>query len=376
MTDRKAVMQIGPGLKGFVCPPQVPTKGERHEIDYCLTDCQHPCVAEPLIAAIYHANVRNPHKGAYLSASMIAGSNCTRKTHYERLDPDGYYELIRNVYWPFRGTIAHMVIENRGDEAFHLTQFMQEITMRVALVFEDRPAPIFDENGLWTGEYDPTKPLVIVLGGTCDAYSPWKLKLYDFKTMADAKARMVIEQGKIEPNWEVQLNIYRWLISKTEITEKDREEFKRHGLPDLPGTFFPAPETLRIQGIGMMEIPFTGQGYVMQRSWEEHMIPPIKVMPLDEIEALIRERAIAWFDALVLGIKPPVVDKDRAWMCKSCCFNGEVIPGERCFPGQEREANADAASATIDVEPEPKPKKPRKPRAPKKTNKVAEDFFG
>jgi len=388
MSDRVAVMQPGPGLKGFVCPPQVPTKGERHEVDHCLSKCVHPCVAEPLIAAIYHANVRNPHKGAYLSASMIAGSNCMRKTHYERLDPAGHYELIRNVYWPFRGTIAHKVIEDRGDEAFHLTQFMQEITMRVPLVFPDRPAPIFTDDGLWTGEYDPTKPLIIELGGTCDAYSPWKLKLYDFKTMADAKARMVIEQGKIEPNWIVQMNIYRYLIANTEISEKDREEFRKHGLPDLPGTHYPAPETLRIQGIGMMEIPLTGQGYVMQRQWQQNDIPPIPVMTLEETEALIRDRAIAWFDALVLGIKPPVVEDDRSWMCKSCSFNGEVIEGERCFPKKERSADTfegepkeewrkvqDAGGTYVD--PAEKPKKPRKPRATKKKKeKPLDDFLG
>jgi hypothetical protein len=373
MTAKK-VMQVGPGLKGFVCPPQVPTAGERHDVDFCLSDCQHPCVAEPLIAAIYEANVRNPHKGAYLSASMIAGSGCERQTYFQRLDPDGYYELVRNVYWPFRGTIAHKVIEERGEESFKLTQFMQEITMRVPMVYPDRPAPVFNDDGIWTGEYDESKPLVIVLGGTCDAYSPWKRKLYDFKTMACAKARMVVEDGKQDAAWEVQMNIYRWLIAHTEITEEYRTLFRSHGLDDFQGqTHFPAPETLRIQGMSMMELPFTGQGYVMQRTSEIKDIPAINVYPIDTIEQMIRERSIKWFEALVLGIKPAVVGKDRAWMCKNCVFNGEVIPGERCFPKQERDASSEVQGQQMTVEEEPK--KPRKPRAPRK-KKPTEDIFG
>lgn len=323
------------GLIGFVCPQGTPTEGNRNKVEFCLAECPHPCVAEPLLAAIHHANHINYHKGAYLSASMLAGSNCMRRVYFERFDENGYYDLPRSAWWPYRGTVAHAVVEERGEEAFHLTTYMQEIRMTVDLVFEDQPMPIFDAAGEWTGKFDKKKPLVITVKGSCDCYSPWKRRLYDFKTMADSKARMVVD-GKQDESWVVQTNIYGYLIAKTKITDEDRELFRKHGLPELDCEYYPQPESIHIQGLSMQELPMSGRNYVMQRTYAPKMVPPIPVMPLDEVEAIIRARAIEWYNTLVLKKMPPPVDDTRDWMCKGCVFNGEVIEGERCFPKQER----------------------------------------
>lgn len=323
---------------GYVCPPGAPTAGERHEVTHCLSLCKNPCASPPLIAAIHHANAINHHKGAYISASMIAGGNCLRRIVWERYDTQGYFQPLRNVYWAFRGTMAHQVIEDRGG----LTDgfgWMREIRMSVPLVFPDHPAPVFDDEGEWTGDYDTTQPLAVTLGGTCDAYNPYRRMLHDFKTMADMKVAKVLG-GDQQESWVTQLNVYRWLISQTRVSPEQRKAFAELGLPPLPGEFFPAPSELAIQAIGMMELPLTGTTYAVKTRGRQvtHELPHIPVWDLELTEAGIRATALTLYRALVQRIPQPVVAKELAWLCGSCPFNGETNPGERCHPTNEREA--------------------------------------
>lgn len=323
-------------LVGYVCPSGTPTAGARNDVKHCLGACPHPCVSPPLLAAIWSAEQKNHHTGAYVSASMISGSGCKRQTFYERFTD--FYESPRRRFWPFRGTLSHRIIEDAGG-VVEPYGWMQELRMKVPLHFPDEPAAILDENGLFTGTFSDTNHLVIDMGGTTDAYNPFLLRLDDFKTMADAKVAGFIKGamgGTYSPHfsdaWVIQLNIYRWLIAHTPITRKWKNQFKKHGLTSPTGKFFPAPEKLHIQSISMMEVPITGATYFPMRSGTGYDIDPIPVLPLDEIETIIRAGALQWYDALVLGHVPPVARKSEQWWCKNCPFNGELIPGERCLP--------------------------------------------
>lgn len=323
-------------LKGYVCPPESPTAGNRNDATHCLSGCPHPCVSPPLLAAIWSAEQRNHHQGAYISASMLSGGGCRRQVFYERFFD--FYESPRRRWWPFRGSMAHRIVEDAGG-VVEPYGWLQELRMAVPLEFPDERAPIYDAEGNLTGQFSDTEHLVVTLGGTTDAYNPFLKAIHDYKTMADMKVAGFIKGqmgGKYSPHfgdsWVIQLNIYRWLIAHTPITRKWKNKFKKHGLTPPAGKFFPAPEELKIQGIGMMEIPQTGNRYTPMRSGESFEIDPIPVLPLDEIEQIIRAGALQWYDALVLGHIPPVAPKKDQWMCKSCPFNGELIEGERCFP--------------------------------------------
>lgn len=352
-------------LAGYTCPPGTPTAGTRNSIEHCLGKCPHPCVSPPLLAAIYQAEQRNHHQGNYVSASMIAGGGCKRQTVYERYTP--FYEVPRRRYWPFRGTLAHRIVEDAGGvvEPFG---WVQELRMSVPLHFPELPKPIFDENGVFTGQYEPDGYLVLDMGGTTDAYKiglterdadgwatidPTKCRLDDYKTMADAKADMVIRGTKggsfnknVEDYWVWQTNIYSWLISKTPISRKWRAQLKKFKIKVPRGmTHFPRPTEIHIQGIGMMEIPLTGMPYMPQRARESYDIEAIPTLPIEEVEQYIREGALLWYKYLVLREElPPVVPKDEGWKCKNCPFNGDIIEGAPCHPG-EAWAAADAERA-------------------------------
>jgi len=325
-------------LKGYTCPPGMPTAGNRNDVEWCLAKCPHPCVAPPLLAAMYEAEVSNHHTGAYISASMLAGNNCGRQTVFERTYD--FYEHPTRRYWPFRGTHCHTIIEGAAPRIAKYG-WLQEMRMQVPLVYADEPAPIFDDQGGFTGKFDENAPLTITLGGTLDAYNPKEppYPLWDMKSTADAKAEMLIKGQKggtysknLEDRWVIQTNVYRWMVSKTEIPSAIKRRLK------LKGKYFPAPEFLGIQALGMMAIPRTGIPYLFKKGRQEELyhIDDVPVLPLEEIETLVRREALKWYRWLVLGEMPPVVEEERAWMCKSCPFNGELIPGERCFPNYER----------------------------------------
>lgn len=338
-------------LEGFSCPPGSPTYGERHEIAYCLGECAAPCVSGPLLKSIYEADRANYHQGTYLSASLLAGAGCARKTILERQYP--FYEYPVNRWYSFRGTLAHSLIE--GTSGLEQYGWLQELRMKVPLVYPGEPSPIFDE-GKFTGEFDETQPLVLTLSGTTDAFNVLRGELHDFKSMADIKAvEMATGQHlwggdeytmsrNIPDKFVWQTNIYRWLIAHTPIPDDMREAF------DLQGEFFRAPDVLVIQGFSMMYLPRTGSGVEVKvpkgrRSVRETFeVEAVPVLPLEEVEAYIRPRALKWYRYLTLNEYPPVADEQTKWLCKFCAFNGEQIEGERCFPERERYEQAKEAA--------------------------------
>ena len=324
-------------LEGFTCPPGTPTHGTRNTLEHCLGGCPHPCVAPPLLLAMWEAERANHHQGAYISASMLAGSGCARQTVFERRHP--FFDHPQRRYWAFRGTHAHSIIE-RGEARLAEFGWVQELRMAVPLTYPDQPAPVFDEAGEFTGTFDETKRLTILIGGTCDAYHPRSKTLVDFKTMADAKAEMFVRGEKggelsdhIDDKWIWQLNIYRWLLAKTPTPPELRERL------GVKSKYLPAPTTLMIQGIAMMHIPRSGGTWSLKNKYkqlEAHDIPDVPVLALSDTERFVREQALRWYRYLVLKETPPVVSRREQWLCRNCVFNGELIPGERCHPDAER----------------------------------------
>lgn len=329
-------------LKGYRCPPGGEEPGRANTIDYCLGQCKTPCVSPPLLAAMYKADTQNYHNDtSYLSASMLAGSNCARQTLWER--SEDFYDLPRKRYWPFRGTHAHSICEGAG-ELIAKYGWLQELKCSVMFDFPEHPAPIFDA-GVFTGKYDPDRILQITINGTSDAYNPWQRKLADMKSMADKKATMVIQGDKggtfsknLEDSHVWQFNIYRLLIARTKISDYVRAIGKEYGLPDLKGRNLPAPTELIMQGIGMMDIPRSGATYPVTYRGRTTLydIDAVPVLPLTEIDAYVREKALYWHKHLMLGAPTEVLPEAKKWMCTNCAFNGEIVPDERCHPTAER----------------------------------------
>jgi hypothetical protein len=330
-------------IRGYVCPPGGESPGRQNEVEYCLTTCKQQCVTPPLLAAMWKSDTGNYHQGDYISASMMAGSGCSRQVMFERYHD--FYDLPTKRYWPFRGTHAHAIVEGAQDI---IAQYgwLQEIRMATALRY-DLPSPVFDDNGQWTGDYDSSKDLEIVVRGTCDAYNPLTRNLTDMKSLADKKVEMMIKGStpgtyskNLQDSWIAQLNIYRYLISKTAVPDWVHADYEKYGLPKLKGKTFPAPTKLYIQGIAMMSHPVSGSRLAHKERGKTTVydIDSVPVWSLQEIEDYIRPRALEWYRALNMKIVPPVVPKDKAWLCRNCAFEGK-----QCFPEQER-AEAQASS--------------------------------
>lgn len=394
-------------LRGYVCPQGGEEPGRANPIDYCLGSCKNPCVAPPLLGAMFKADTENYHQGDYISASMLAGEGCARQVVYERYED--FYDLPRKRFWPFRGTVIHRICEGAGD---FIEQFgwLQEMRTQVALTYP-MAAPVFEiltrerpadelaalthreylrasfEADKWlaeqrlpthgtlrdnlvvalqrpidpvevterfTGDYDSSKDLVINVRGTADGYNPFIRTLADMKSQADAKADMVIrgtKQGEFSKNLEDshvwQFNIYRWLIAQTKVPPELNDRFEALGLPRLKAKTFPAPTRLWMQGISMMEIPRSGVTYAYTKRGQTTLydIDDVPVLTMQQIEDFVRPRALFWYKHLKLGLPAPVVGEKKAWLCRSCAFNGEVIDGERCHPTAERAAQAEVADA-------------------------------
>jgi hypothetical protein len=289
---------------------------------------------------MYEADITNHHVGSYISATMLTGAGCRRQVFYERTVD--YYEVPLRRFWPFRGTLAHRAIEGAG-EALIPYGWAQEVRLSTELTY-DLPAPIFDGDR-FTGRFDESKSLVVPLGGTTDAVNPYRKLLVDMKSMAENKVYKFVT-GNTKGTYSAhhadshveQLNIYRWMLARTPIPQALREKWIAAGLPPIKSRCFPAPTTLTIQAFSMMDMPHSAMQYSLKDGYTKTTfeIDAVPVLPLAAIEEMIRPRALLWYKALVLGIIPPVVEKEGDWMCRSCPFNGEKIPGERCFPTKER----------------------------------------
>lgn len=333
-------------LSGFRCPDWVPTAGNKNKIEWCLGECPHQCIAPPLLAAMWESEKYNHHTGTYISSSMLAGSVCARQTVWER--KYGFYEIPVRRFWAFRGTHAHSIVE-KAAPVIGALGWIQELRMAVDFVYPDLPQPII-KNDKFTGKFNKQKPLIITVGGTCDAFNPMGRELWDMKSMKEAKAEYMITGQKpkwfkdaknaydphLEDSWVRQLNIYRLLLARTKVSDYIKKEL------NIDCEYYPAPEKLGIQAIGMMQVPRTGAPYTIKhqvgRQWVEETfeIPSIPVWPLAETEEFVRKEALKWFKWLVLEEPTPLVDADKTWVCKTCPFNGEIFSEGQCFPTAER----------------------------------------
>jgi hypothetical protein len=323
-------------LKGYVCPPGGEKPGRANAVEYCLSECVRPCVTPPLLAAMWKSDTENYHSGDYISASMLAGTNCMRQTFLERFHD--FHDVPTKRYWPFRGTHAHKIVEEAAD-ILAPYGWLQEIRMSTTLVYPDLPAPRYTETGEFDGTFDFDKPLQVVVRGTCDAYNPFRRDLVDCKSMADTKVEMMIEGSSpgtysrnLQDNWITQLNIYRWLISHTPIPDHVRDALLAHGLPALPEGNYPAPERLYIQGIAMMSHPVSGSKHahkIKGKGVKVYEIDAVPVWTLEDIEAYVRPLALKWYKALNMRRMPKAVTEDRKWMCKSCAFYGSPCQPEK-----------------------------------------------
>lgn len=172
----------------FACPPGKKKYGQAFPVVYCITECDEKCMSPYLMAAIAASNQRNHHKGRYLSATSL--TSCARKLRLERTVP--YAEYFSQLYYAFRGTITHTVIEEAalvdlGDGKSLIDYgFLSEWRMQIGFCFKHGGFPISPELDpsdlasleeieclICTAEGTPKdQQEVFILGGTLDGAEP------------------------------------------------------------------------------------------------------------------------------------------------------------------------------------------------------------
>lgn len=145
-------------------------------------------IPEPLFNAI--ANDEYSHSGDISVTELLSPPQlrALRVRHKDEIDSD-----IIEYFWAACGKAMHTLLaKNTGDGG---------------LVSEKRMD--FDVDG-WK------------VSGQMDLYDPVKKKLSDYKFVGCYAYKMAAFEGK--PEWEAQLNIYRWLLAKTENIVADQLE--------------------------------------------------------------------------------------------------------------------------------------------------------
>jgi hypothetical protein len=336
----------------YACPPDKPTQGQNFPPVYCITKCKHQCLSPYLMAAIHSSNQRNHHKGRYISATALSG--CVRRLKLERTVD--YAEYYKNLYYGFRGTVTHQVIEDAsivdlGEGRTLLDYgFLSEWRMQVGFCFTHGAFPIQGDVDP-TGEYTlpcPTCAVPVeeqetfILGGTLDgAQALWDefdeetgilpCNLFDIKTMQEYAVGYMIKgdpkntlHPQIKDAYVVQARIYAFLASHS-IPPK---EFADRGVRQL------IMRESHIQGFAMGEAPWTGGGTYR---WKDHYRNPKKDWPMHPVdldtpewtENFIKENARAIYDSLILNetrgdVCEPEDNKGdlHSWMCGFCAFYG------------------------------------------------------
>lgn len=371
-------------VKYFSCPPDKPTYGEFHDVEHCVTKCQHQCYSPFLMAAIYGTNIRNHHKGRYVSATALSG--CKRKLKLERTVD--YAEEAQSLYAAFRGTITHTVVESAMETAFPSGNtlaslgFVAEWNMIVGFCLREghgafpvapdvdvddmasyaqHSCPVCDREGIPHNEQE-----WVFLGGTLDGAAPVfdldapventifideegtaHYKLSDIKTMKSfALGYMVRGDPKntlhpqIKDDYVRQARVYAYLSSRATVPAAlvDRG-IKRIKMVRSD-----------IQAFAMGEAPWTGGGTYR---WKDHFKNPLKDWPMYPIdladdawvEDYIRTEARPILESLILDQnRGPIRKPEQAWLCKGYCS----------FAGTEYCPNPDIEEALLadGVDPE------------------------
>lgn len=366
----------------YACPPDKPTFGQSHDIEHCLTRCQHQCYSPFMMAAIHGVNQRNHHKGRYISATALSG--CKRRLQLERTVD--YAEHFSSMYAAFRGTITHTVIEEAMETKLPSGRtmtdlgFVAEWNMLVGFCFQEghgafpvpagidvddlasyaqHSCPACDAEGVPQNEQT-----WVFLGGTLDGGAPvfradeevreiadgaWiyiddegvaHYRLSDIKTMKEFALSYFIKgdpkntlHPQIKDDYVKQARVYSYLASRAEVPES----LKKLGVTKL--------KMVRsdIQAFAMGEAPWTGGGTFR---WRDHHKNPLKDWPMYPIdlgddawvEDYIRQEAVEILETLVLGKRRATVrSEDQAWLCRGYC----------AFAGSEYCPNPDVESSLL-----------------------------
>lgn len=270
-------------LIGFVCK-----NGEKVNFETCLKrDCRN-CL--PLVFRMGML-ARRQERSKEISATSLNG--CLRKTFWERTRD--YYDAPSKLYFAYRGTLAHSVLEFLLSNEKIGNKSVEEIiaSYKKNIIVEQRL-------------YREIKGLDIEISGQFDLLILQEpATLIDYKTVNSRQIPYLLKEGARKDHI-TQLNVYKWIAK-------------------------PIVEVKRLQIVYLaMEAPyFTGGEFEVKRKlkgqtvYEQKEIAEVPIMPEKEVEDFIYKKAEILQKAFTQGIVPEKIGDEGKWLCNFCPFVSE-----------------------------------------------------
>lgn len=291
------------------------------------------------------------------SISVTSLLSCIRKAYLEKLIP--FNQTPEKCWYSLRGNLFHKLLDPGSDMDGWLSErrFYKLVdTPNIKCKFCQGLGWAYNR-GL-----EMTEPCsCCAVGGQIDGYDAYNKELLDKKSIGD-KGLIYLKEGAKEPH-KLQVNIYRWLMSKG-ITHKlkntEKKVIKRAG-----GTFkkivgprswyevsIPV-EKMRIQYFSMMDVVITG-GVMTNKTaylvnppdkqpteinreelgsylkdpvkgpkvtrWElTYSIPDVEIMEENLVTSYVMAKRHDLVDALQKWVIPPMCDEEtKKWLCGFC----------------------------------------------------------
>lgn len=244
-------------LKGFVCSETKNLSEDKREISFedciaCAETTENACNFTAALLRIL-SQLGEKHE---ITVTSILG--CLRNTYLSR--KHDYFAEPGELYWLYRGRLAHKVLEDAVDSDTQITE--TEFKRKI------------DD---------------IEIYGTPDIILPKKRLIRDYKTCAEVPK---YRQDKPYSNHIQQLNIYAWVVSGQDKGRKNGKEVIFDN---------PLPEIKRLQVT-----------YLDMKNVKTTDAPLYKK---EKVEEFLRLRAPVLKEALDNGIVPP---KEDTWQCGYC----------------------------------------------------------
>jgi len=277
------------------------------------------CTPRFILDSIISIAKQDYHTGNKITATTLLG--CLRETYLQRTYD--YYATIQQIYYSWRGTLIHSILERPNLEGWHSEElFSKKITLADGRAVE--------------------------ISGKIDGYDEPTKTLWDIKTIGDKGISFIVKDGAKEDHIP-QVNIYRLLspfqIERLRIIYLSMMTFVQTGQMNEMTQSYKYPPRQKTYGYSSIKLleknERTGYGKY-KLSYDTAEVP---TWTDEKTIEFIKPKATILLDAFDKNIIPQKCDKKtQAWKC--CRNYCNVFDICKKLEGEENEKRKSTSGAT------------------------------